>query len=376
MKILHPVLHYPPVIGGFEQWVQNIAERQPQGIEVFVVTGRVKGFPRREQVKNCFVFRDSLIDIKLNSLRSSFVGIITATPFIFLNSLYIAKKHKVDIIHCHGFIGSIIGYFLSKLTRTPFISTEQGLIDANRGIVYAASNFLRGIVYRKASLCIASSKSVADDFYKIGVRRVEIIPNGVDFSTFANKDDGGAKKEGVAILSVGRLEKVKGHSYLIEAFRNIKGEIPGARLVIVGEGSERKNLETQVKDLGLSDSVELIGAVEHNKLPKFFAQADIFVMPSLSEGFGVVALEAMAAGVPVVASRVGSLSDIIEDEKTGFLVEPQNPEDIKEAVFRILKDSKLRKNIVDNAKTNMHKYNWDTVAQQVHYIYGSLAGVK
>lgn len=367
IRVLYPMLHYPPVIGGIEQCAKNVAERQPRDIEVFVVTGGVKGVPAREKVKNCFVFRYS--PIKLSSFHTSWIYITTSFPFIFFNSFYIAKKYKVDVIHCYGFIGSVIGYVISKLISRPFISTEQGLTEANNSGVRMATKFFRGMVYRRASLCIASSKAVAEEFYGLGVGKVKIIPNGVDLNIFSNKRKDSSNK--CTLLTVGRLEKVKGHSHLINAFSEIIKEIPRARLVVIGDGSERKNLERQAMGLGLSDYIEFKGEVEHDQLPPFFNQADVFIMPSLSEGFGIVAIEAMASGLPVIASRVGSLVDIIEHKVTGFTIEPKNSRAIREYVINILKDKDLHRRISDNASRYARKYSWDTIAQKMTVIYKS-----
>jgi len=367
MKVLHPALHYPPIIGGMEQWIKNISERQPEDTEVFIITGGVKGVAKKERIKNCFILRDSFI--KLNSLHSSPFYIIGAIPFIFFNSFYIAVKHKVDIFHCHGFIGSIIGYFLSRVTRVPFISTEQGLVDANKGLLFSTTNFLRGIVYRKASICIASSEAVANDFRKLGVKNIEIIPNGVDLEAFANKRDYSIQKDAFTILSVGRLEKVKGHKYLIEAFKDIKARIPKAQLLVVGDGSERENLEAQVEELDLSESVKFTGAVKHEDLPDIFAKANIFVMPSLFEGFGITAIEAMASGLPLVASKAGSLIEVVEDGRNGMLIGAEDSEAITQAVLFIYDNpheaQRLSKNGVERAK----EYSWDSVSQTIANIY-------
>ncbi|MFY9457341.1 MAG: glycosyltransferase, partial [Candidatus Spechtbacterales bacterium] len=171
MKVLYPILHYPPVIGGLEQWSQNIAERQPQDTEVCIVTGRVRGEARYEKKNNVTIFRTSLFELKDLS-HSSLVYIAGAVPFITFWSLFRARK--VDLIHCHGFISALMGYFLALFTEKPFVGTEQSVIWSN-----AFSKFISGVVYRKACLCIASSRAVAEGFKEIRVKKVEIVPNGV-----------------------------------------------------------------------------------------------------------------------------------------------------------------------------------------------------
>lgn len=368
VRILYPMLHYPPVIGGMEQCAKNIAERQPGDIEIFIVTGSVRGAPEREKIKNCSIFRYS--PIGLNSFHTSWIYIISAFPFIFFNSLYLAKKYKVDALHCYGFMGSAIGYVISKLIARPFISTEQGLTGANSSGIRIATKFFRSMIYRDAKLCVASSKAVAEDFYRLGVRKVQIVPNGVDFNIFSNKQGKYSGKH--TILTVGRLEKVKGHSYLINAFEEIKKKIPNAHLVIIGDGSERNNLEKQANDLGIKNSVTFVGEILNNDLPDYYKEADVFVMPSFYEGFGITAIEAMACGVPVVASRVGGLLEIIENGETGILVKPKDSKEIIDAISLLLEDKNLRQSITHKAKEAARKYNWKNIAFEVSKIYREL----
>lgn len=248
--ILYPILHYPPVIGGLEQWAQNIAERQPDDIEIFVVTGRVQGELNFEKNGNVTIFRTSLFALGDLS-HSSLFYIATTVPFIFFRSLLLSSK--VQIFHCHGFISASVGYLLSAISGKPFVCTEQSIKLRN-----AITKSLALVAYRKAALCIASSSAVAQEFKKIGIERIEVIPNGVDLKLFENRRDFTANRREFTVLSVGRLEKVKGHKHLIDAFFEIKKEIPAAKLLLVGDGSERENLERQVYDLGLKD-VEFAG---------------------------------------------------------------------------------------------------------------------
>ena len=374
IKILYPILHYPPVIGGLEQWSQNIAECQPDDIEILIVTGRVRGEPNFETRGNVEIFRTSLFPLADLS-RSSLLYIACTAPFIFLRSLLLSGK--VQIFHCHGFVSAFMGYFLSLLTQKPYIATEQSIKLRN-----PVSKFVSGIVYREASVCIAASKAVEEEFKKIGVKNTRIIPNGVDLEKFFPLW-GVSRREinvrgstphisnALIILSVGRLEKVKGHRYLIEAFSEIKKEIPEAKLILVGDGSERGNLEKQADNLGLRGAIEFAGEIPHNELPHWYHKADIFVMPSLSEGFGITVIEAMACGVPVVASGVGGLLDIVEDRVTGFLATPGDPASLKYHILNILREGDVGKNISDNARSRVFKYSWNNIAKEISDIYNS-----
>jgi len=216
IRILYPILHYPPVIGGLEQWCQNIAERQPSDVEVDIVTGRVRGEPNFKKKGNVTIFRTSLFGLQDLS-HSSIVYILTTVPFIFFRSLVLSKDARV--FHCHGFVSAIMGYFLSIFTGKPFICTEQSIKLRNPVL-----KLVSRIVYRRAAVCIASSAAVADEFKGLGVGNIEIISNGVDMEKFSNVRGSTPhiKNDEFIILSVGRLEKVKGHTYLVEAFAGIK----------------------------------------------------------------------------------------------------------------------------------------------------------
>jgi len=366
-RILYPILHYPPVIGGLEQWSQNIAERQPADIEILIVTGKVLGEPNFEKKDNVTIVRTSLFALSDLS-HSSIVYIATAVPFIFLRSLLLSKDARA--FHCHGFISAIMGCFLSVLTGKPFICTEQSIKLRNPALRYIA-----GAAYRKAKVCIGSSRAVEEEFKKMGVKKITVISNGVDLDKFSHV--GGStphiKDDEFSILSVGRQEKVKGHKYLIEAFSEIKKEIPEAKLVLVGDGSERGHLEKQADGLGIRGSIEFAGEILHDELPRWYHRADVFVMPSLSEGFGITAIEAMASGVAIVATRAGSLPEIIRDGEAGILVERNNAEQIYSAVLRIYRDEALKLRLAENGKREAQKFDWRNSAQKIYEVYYQLA---
>jgi glycosyltransferase involved in cell wall biosynthesis len=363
--ILYPILHYPPVIGGLEQWSQNIAERQPGDIEIFIVTGKVLGEPNFEKKGNVTIVRTSFFALSDLS-HSSIIYIATAVPFIFLRSLLLSQNARA--FHCHGFVSAIMGYFLSALTGKPFICTEQSIKLRNPVLRHVA-----GVAYGKAAVCIGSSGAVEEEFKKMGIRKITAIPNGVDLEKFTNVRGRTSRIDSpFVILSVGRLEKVKGHKYLVEAFADIKKEIPNARLILVGDGSERDNLEKQADELGIGGAIEFAGEILHDELPRWYHGADVFVMPSLSEGFGITAIEAMASVLAVVATRVGSLPEIVRDGETGILVERGNAEQIYSAVLRIYRDETLRLTLEENGKREVQKFDWRNSATEVYKIYLSL----
>ena len=351
MKILMPALHYYPVIGGIETWTYNIAERLSEKAEVFVVTGRVKNQSNKEELRGVRVWRTSFF-ILSNLSASPLIYSLSLLPYIFFKSLNLIKKEKIDVLHCQGFLSSLIGFCLFVVTRVPYVTTVQRL-EKKR-------NPLKNFIYRKAAVCIGASSAIKKNFEDVGCKNIEVIPNGIDMKRFEGLER--KAHDGFIVISVARLEKVKGIEYLIKAVKDFK-------LLIIGDGSERKNLENLVQKLNLKDKVTFLGQIPNKEIPHHLMEADCLVVPSVREGFGISVLEAQAAGLPVIGTRVGGILDLIKDQKTGILVEPKNVQQIEEAVSKIKSDPEFTRSLIENARNNARKYDWQEITERVYNIY-------
>ena len=359
MKVLMPAIHYHPVIGGIETWTRNIAEQLAEKAEVFVVTGKVKDQPKKEEARRVKISRTSLFTL-FNLSASPLVFTLSSLPFIFFKSLALVRKEKINIVHCQGFLSSVLGFLLFKLTGAPYVVTVQRL--------ESKSNPFKNFIYRQAAVCIGASRAIGQYFKEIGCQNVEVIPNGIDLNRFENLER--KKGEKFTIMTVARLEKVKGIEYLIRAFDSLRFDLRGrSNLLIIGDGSEKRSLEGLVEKLGLKDKVRFLGEIPNEQIPSYLATADCFVLPSLKEGFGIVILEAQAAGIPVIGTKVGGILDLIKDGQTGILVEPGNPEDISRAISRVYADQDFSHSLIQNAKIELKKYSWRNIAEKVYQIY-------
>ena len=139
--------------------------------------------------------------------------------------------------------------------------------------------------------------------------------------------------------------------------------------MIIGDGSERKNLEKLTDELGLQEKVKFLGEISNEKIPEYLLAADCFVLPSIKEGFGIAVLEAMAVGVPVIASRVGGILDIIEDGRNGLLVEPVDSEAIAQAILKIYEQPEISSYLTNSAAAELVRYDWQNIAAKVLKIY-------
>src|SRR5215203_893437 len=204
--------------------------------------------------------------------------------------------------------------------------------------------------------------------------RLHVIPPGVNPSLFEGPFEDPFLGVGrPRVLFVGRLASQKGVSTLVAAAGLL--EDPSARLLLVGDGPERKALEKEAKRIGMGNRLHFVGFVAHERLPAVLVHADLLVLPSIYEELGTVLLEAMQAGLPVVASRTGGIPDVIEDGVNGLLVPPGEPEALARAINRVLADRGLAYRLSEGAQARAKDYDWEVLAGRVLQVYrGVTAG--
>ncbi len=233
--------------------------------------------------------------------------------------------------------------------------------------------------YPHADRIVALSKGVGKSLCEMGLAKqnqVSVIPNvGVDQEVLKKKNAPLPKSQlpqkKALVISCGRLTPIKGYSYLLEAFRNVRSRMP-AELRILGDGELREKLEVKIDALDLNNEVELLG-FRSNPF-KFMRAADAFVLSSLSEGFGNVIVEAMACGTPVVSTDCPhGPGEIITHEENGLLVEPGNAEALSEALLRLLRDQDLQKRLAQNGRDRARDFHASKIGQQYLDLFRKVA---
>ena len=254
--------------------------------------------------------------------------------------LKFVRENKIDIIHSNSRTTQVLACLLERKTSLAHVYTCHG---------FFRPNFTRKMFPCWGRKVIAVSEAVAENLtteFKLAAQRVVMIHNGIDLERFspalldtktqlATKQEFGLKG-GPIIGIIGRLSDVKGHTYLIEAFKNILSAFPHAQLLIVGEGPMENRLKKFVKKNNLMGNTFFIPTVKETA--GALSIMDVFVMPSLKEGLGLALMEAMASGLPVVGSNVGGIKNLIKDKVNGLLVEPENSKGIAEAILELLKN--------------------------------------
>lgn len=368
MVILVPA--FPPkVLGGTEIATYNIAKYLiSRGHEIHIITQvDVEGLKESEQEK---IFIHSII---VKNIR--ILGIL----LFWIKVLFILKKIKPDVIHTQNIDMGVGGYLAKLFLETPYVVYGRG------GDIYSPwmfKNTISKIIIKNAGVVIALTEDMKKEMLKIYNRDIIVIPNGLDILRFKNiSKEKNRRLMNIAndekiIIFVGRLHPVKGVEYLIEAMENIKQKNPKIRLIIVGDGSERDKLEQHVKKLDLEKNVLFVGEIPNENIPKYLALADVLVLPSLKEGFPNIILEAMASDLPIVATNVGGIPEIIKNGENGFLVEPKKSKAIAEKVLLLIENEKLRNMIIEKNKEDVKRYCWENVTDKLEKNYREMKNMN
>jgi phosphatidylinositol alpha-mannosyltransferase len=285
----------------------------------------------------------------------------------------VLEREKFDIIHLHEPLMPMLCTSILRLSDTANIGT----FHASYG--KPGYNFARPIGkwilrrwFRKLDGKIAVSKPAVEYAHTNFPGYYNIIPNGVDLEHFS-PDVAPIEefKDGkLNILFVSRLEKRKGLNYLLQAFRQVKEEIPNTRLIIVGPGTRlRRRYERYVAKSGLKDVV-FVGLVAYNELPRYYKTADVFCAPAIaSESFGLILLEAMSMGKPIVASNISGYANVVSHGVDGLLVPPADKDKLAKALVSLLGDESLRWQMGAKGRAKALEHSWERISQRVFDYY-------
>jgi len=381
---------FPPrIIGGISPHVYNLSRSLAKnGTKVYVVTCDFPGAPAHEVVDGVEVFR-------IDSYKNPSPDFAT---WVYLMNVNMQKEaaaivnsldRKIDIIHAHDWLVANAGIGLKHVFRKPLIATIHSTeIGRRNGIHFDYERMIHEteawLTYEAWKVICCSNYMVSHVQWAFGLPpdKLVMIPNGVATEPYAKTDSEDlrsfrskfAMPEEKIILFVGRLVYEKGVQVLVNAIPKVL-EKTNAKFVIVGNGYMKEQLTGIIKGLGLGHKVVFTGFIDDETLRRLQKCADVSVVPSLFEPFGIVALEAMAAKSPVVVSDSGGLSEIVEHDVTGVKVYVNHPDSLAWGITRVLLDSGYANWIRSNAYARVQeKYNWNRIAQQTKSIYQSVLG--
>lgn len=270
------------------------------------------------------------------------------------------RRIRPDVVNCHYADYTAAYFALLK----PFFKYRL-IISAHGSDLMEPSSLdqvLLPYVLRASDHLIGVSDALCERARFITGRAVQstTIHNGIDYDFWA----GGSVQRSTSpvIVSVGSLRRVKGHDVLLRAFTHVRSADATARLVLIGDGPERERLEALSHELGIAQSVIFKGWLEPHHVREHLNRASVFAFPSRHEGLGLALLEAMAAGVPCVASRVGGIPEVITKGHDGFLVEKENPAALASQLLQVLKDRPGL--IIERARDKARSFDWQVAVEQ------------
>lgn len=332
MKILHIYNdYYPPTYGGIEKHINAVCEGLKHTYEMEVLVASRKKRTVIEKINGIDVFRIAEF------------GRIQSAPVCPNMALWM-KKLDSDILHFHlPCPTGVISYFLARPKGKVVVTYHSDIIRQSWAMGTYGPLLVKFL--KKSNYIIATSANYIDSspFLKKFRHKCVVIPHGVDISKFRP-----SPVENCYILFVGKLRYYKGLDYLIKAMQRAK-----TKLLIIGTGKEERRLKKMAVELGMQSKVAFLGSVGEHKLPEYYQGCSVFVLPSIcrSEAFGIVQLEAMACGKPVVSTKLDTgLPWVNKHDVTGFIVPPRNTQALADAINRLLDDRILREKFGRNGR--------------------------
>ena len=383
MKILQICPIFPPSPLNFGSGVTNVVyyiskELVRKGHEVSVYTSTYLGPHEKMSSVNNPTIIDGIEVYHFPYTLGYYTFFITPSIISHMKK----NIRKFNIVHLHDNIcfQSIICHYYAKRYNIPYILQTHGSlpkIAGERKLKWMLDMAFGYRILRDARKVIALTEAEVEHLKNISVSedKIESIPNGIDLSEYKNLPEKGAfrRKCGIRddekiILYLGRIHKIKGINLLVEAFADLVKELDDVRLVIVGGDSGfLPKLKRQIEDLKISDRILFTGALYERDKLEAYVDADVYVLPSVYEIFGITVLEACACGTPVIVTDRCGITDIVE--KVGYVVE-YDKDQLRDAIFKILSDEGLRRRFGEEGKRLVNaEFGWDKVVRKVEEIY-------
>lgn len=393
MKILLISPEYPPHnIGGGGIVVQGIAQAlSGEGHEVTVLAGYYLTNSCFEQVKVTHDKKIKIVWLPLIPTPRTSLQLETVMPPNVFSAVKLMKilRNNFDVIHLHGFGLTLIDFaaFICAMMRKRYILTLHGFphtpLESKSTLIRILYFFyfstLGKLTLSKAKRITTVSRCVENEAINYGVNKnnIVVIPNGLDIPKYGSvknskkfREKYGINVSDYLIVSVGILHKRKGFQFLIKAVPLILKYYNNTKFVIIGrDGGYKKQLLRAARSLQITDKIVFTDFLDFEMKKKALKEADVVVIPSSVEPFGLVALEAMALGKPIVATKVGGLKEILKQNTNAILVSPKSSKEIAEAITLILSDPVLQKKISRNAKKEVLNFGWERIIDMYLGLY-------
>jgi glycogen synthase len=386
-RILILSWEYPPLIeGGLARHVRKLSEQLVQcDVEVHVLTRGDGRMAAEEELEGVHVHR--VQEPRKPADLAEFVAWIEHMNADMLAAgIELGERLSFDLVHGHDWLVATAGDELARRLRAPWVVTihateygrHQGWVEEHpQSHIHGVETWMANA----ADAVITCSHYMRDhvaDIYGLDEARVAVIPNGIDPLDLQPVEDLDALRARFAapherlVLLVGRLVHEKGFQIALEALPGVIERLGDVRFLVAGSGTAEATLRAQAQELGLLDHGTFLGWIGDDVLHSLYRIADLTVVPSIYEPFGLVALEAMASGCPCIVADTGGLREVVPHEHVGLRFRSRDPASLAEMIERVLSDEALRSRLVTEASEHVLRFDWADIARQTAEIYGDL----
>jgi glycogen(starch) synthase len=382
---------YPPLIeGGLARHVRKLSEQLvQQGVEVHVLTRGMEEDPAEEEMEGVVVHR--VREPRRPRDLGEFVAWIEHMNSDMLAvGVELGDRFDFDLVHGHDWLVAVAGDHLARRFRCPLVMTihateygrHQGWVDKHpQSHIHGVEHWMANRADRVIT-CSAYMREHVSDIYGLDESKIAVIPNGIDPMDLQPVDDlptlraRFAAPDDQLVLLVGRLVYEKGFQLALEALPGLIERVGNVRFLVAGSGTHEAELKAQAEALGLLEHGTFLGWIGDDVLHSLYRIADLTVVPSIYEPFGLVALEAMASGCPCIVADTGGLREVVPNERVGLRFRARDPQSLAEMVERVLTDEVLRDKLVAEASEHVLSFDWADVARQTTQIYQELLGAR
>jgi glycogen synthase len=379
---------YPPIVeGGLARHVRKLSEGLvAQGVEVHVLT-RGDGELAPEEDRNGVVVHRVPEGATPRDLDAFLRWVRRMNRDMAAAGAELAARLDFDLVHGHDWLVGRAGDRLARRIRCPLVVTfhatefgrHQGWVDKHpQSFIHGEETWLAGRADRVIT-CSHYMRGHVADVYGLDEGRVRVIPNGIDPADLTTVDDLEALRARFAapeerlVLLVGRLVYEKGFHLALEALPRLIDRVGGVRFLVAGSGTAEGELKRQAAKLALSEHGTFMGWIGDDVLHSLYRIADLTVVPSIYEPFGLVALEAMASGCPCIVADTGGLREVVPNAEVGLRFRSQDSRALGRMMERVLTDAELRDRLVTEASEHVLRFDWGDIARQTAALYAETA---
>jgi glycogen synthase len=384
---------YPPLIeGGLARHVRKLSESLAElGAEVHVLTRGGEESPAEEVSAGVAIHRVRE-PRRPRDLGEFVTWVERMNSDMLAAGVELGDRFEFDLVHGHDWLVANACDHLARRFDAPLVTTihateygrHQGWVDSH------PQSYIHGVerwITNRADRVIACSYYMREqiaDIFGVEEARVSVIPNGIDPGDLQPPDDDELKRlrakfaapDDKLVLLIGRLVYEKGFQIALEAMPRLVERLPGTRFLVAGSGTHEAELKRQAEDLGLLDHGTFLGWIGDDVLHSLYPIADLCVVPSIYEPFGLVALEAMASGCPCIVADTGGLREVVPHDDVGLRFRSRDPESLAEVAERVLADDELGHRLVAEAYEHVRRFDWLDVAERTAAVYEELAAER